>query len=365
MPSSQRGHRPPLKDFLSELGLPADFCSRRAPKSSRSVTSVWKTHEARLKGGVNYVTGLFLAFVTVAEDLLQQVGEQRLPNALATYEPVRQDEQGRPVHNLRIEGPKRRISLRKYFDNVGRVAWYDLARFDFPNAPGHATRGWPNYRDELDQIFGMQPKERLLLATKLWKVLLDLPEAVKRTPEEATERPFEKLLREFPGTQKREPPGALLQALAFAYYRADAPNVTLETGKVRRGSARGGGVGDVDGWAGRTLVLSIEVKDIDLDEDDLPDLATFLRNLADWPDATAIIVARSFTDDLVDQLAEQNVLVLDREAMARNVELWDLRKQQLAVREFEYFLARIQRHSGLDGRFRQWAEENGLHIEIF
>lgn len=141
--------------------------------------------------------------------------------------------------------------------------------------------------------------------------------------------------------------------------------MTLETGKVRRGSARVGAVGDVDGWSGRTLVLSIEVKDVDLSEDGLPDLATFLRNLADWLDATPIVVARSCTEGAVDQLGEQNVLVLDRADMARNVELWDLRKQQLAVREFEYFLARVQRHSGLDARFRAWVEREELPVALF
>lgn len=365
MSAGQTTRRPRLDEYIDELGLPKDFANRRRLKSSKRVSAVWKTHQDRLEAGVNYVTGLLLAFIAVTEDLLAQIGEQRMPDALTRFEPVKIDERGRPVHNLRLDGPERRISLRRYFDNVGRVAWHELARFDFPNAPGHATRGWTNYRSELDAIFSMRPEERLLLSRKLWKVLLDLPEAVRRTPEAATERPFEKLLREFPGTQKREPPGALLQGLVFAYYRADAPNVTLETGKVRRGSARGGGVGDVDGWAGRTLVLSIEVKDLDLSQGDLPDLATFLRNLAGWPGATAIVVARSFTSNVVDELGERNVLVLDREAMARNVELWDLRKQQLAVREFEYFLARVQRHSGMDARFREWAEAEGLHVERF
>ena len=50
-------------------------------------------------------------------------------------------------------------------------------------------------------------------------------------------------------------------------------------------------------------------------------------------------------------------------SIAANVELWDLRKQQLAVREFHYFLARVQKHPKLLARFRAFAEENRLPLD--
>lgn len=159
--------RPPLEDFLGELDLPDDFCARRRLGSSRRVNDVWRTHEERLQAGVNYITGLMLAFIAVVEDLLDQTGVPSMATSLSRYPPVDTDERGRPVYNLRIDGPQWRISLRRYFDNVGRVAWHELARFDFPNAPGHATRGWRSYRNELDAIFAMRPEERLLLARRL------------------------------------------------------------------------------------------------------------------------------------------------------------------------------------------------------
>lgn len=154
----------------------------------------------------------------------------------------------------------------------------------------------------------------------------------------------------------------MLQGLAFAYYRADSPNVTIETGKVGAGSRRVGRVGDVDGWNGPELVLSIEVKDENLHDPEDETLDGFLANLAEWPDATAIVLARGATDDFVSALAKQNVSVLTRERMLDAVMRWDLNKQRLAAREFHYYLARQQRHSGLTHRFETFLEEQGIEL---
>jgi hypothetical protein len=196
----------------------------------------------------------------------------------------------------------------------------------------------------------------------LWAKILEFAEFRRRSTADALPRPFETILEEFPNTQRGEPAGAVLQGLSFAYYRADSPNVTIETGKVGAGSRRTGRIADVDGWSGDELVLSIEVKDEDLADPDDDTLDGFIGNLAEWPDATAIVVARSATDEVVDALADQNVKVLTRPLMLEAVERWDLNKQLLAAREFLYYLSRVQQHSGLADRLRAFLAEHEIAL---
>jgi len=117
-----------------------------------------------------------------------------------------------------------------------------------------------------------------------------------------------------------------------------------------------------DGWNGPDLVLSIEVKDEDVTDPEDDALDGFLANLSEWPDATAIVLARSATDEVVEGLAKQSVSVPTRERMLDAVRRWDLNKQRLAARELSYYLARVQRHSGLKQRFEAFLEEKGIDL---
>jgi len=121
-------------------------------------------------------------------------------------------------------------------------------------------------------------------------------------------------------------------------------------------------VADVDGWNGAELVLSIEVKDEAISDPEDGTLDGFLANLAEWPDAAAIVLARSATDDVVTELSRHNVSTLDRERMLEAVRLWDLNKQRLAAREFHYYLARVERHDGLIARFEAFLEDEGIEL---
>jgi hypothetical protein len=353
---------PLLRDYVAEIGLPADFCERR-PKRSRVVEEVVAEYERQLPDRL-FLMGLVFAFIGVVEDLLSQIGSPRAPDALDRFPPETTDTRGRPRNTLYLQGPARGVGLRRYYNSFERMIWNRLKRFDYPNCAPHATQAWPQHRGMLERIFAMSPCERLALATSIWESALRLREARGRGSEAITPRPFEKVLKDFDNTQRGEPAGAVLQGLAFAYYRADAPNVTLETSKVGAGRARLGGVGDIDGWSGGKLVLSIEVKDADIERDDVDGLfGSFFGNLAEWPDATAIAVARRFDTPAKEHLAAQRLLVLDRATMLENIALWDLRKQELALREFAYFLIRVQRHSGLEERFRAFLEAQDLALD--
>lgn len=348
-----------LSTYLTRLRLPVDFTGRRA-KNSVAVDRIMATHQTAIEEGRNFAIGLFFAFVSVAEQVLAIQHKSLLKNALKV---VPYSKTGATLTFTAAPGSGGRVSLRATYVDFEHVVKSSLGlrRFGYPSMAPTASWRWIDYRDEINRIFAMSPEERLALAERLWARVLELPASKPRIVGN-TVRPFERILEKLSmAAADKEPPGALLQALAFAYYRADAPNVTLETGKAQSGSRRTGNIGDIDGWSGKDLVLSVEVKDYVLVGANVQnEMTAFEANLAWHPDATAIVVARGFDADARKWLEQHNILRLDRDAMARNVALWDMRKQQMATRECLYYLERVQGHPGLTNRFEKFLEDEKL-----
>jgi len=270
---------------------------------------------------------------------------------------------GRKANTLTIGDGDQLISLRTYYNHAEHVIRHDLNRPDYPNSAPHATQAWSQHKSEFELIASMRPEERALLASRLWEQTLAIPESVSDSEGVRELRPFEFILESFSSVQAGEPGGAVLQGLAYAYYRADSPSVTLRVFKVGSGSSRVGAAGDVDGWTGGTLALSVEVKDLHIGENELSQFDQFRKQLLRWPNATAVVLARSFDADAETWLAERNILSLDRPRMASNVSYWDLPKQRMAVREFHYFLNVIQNNAKLIARFTEFCEVNMIPID--
>src|SRR5262249_49224161 len=120
--------------------------------------------------------------------------------------------------NLIVDA-KTTIRLRGIYERVRDVARNDVHRYDYPNSAPHATQAWQGHRDILETVFRLTPGERRAVVEGVWDLLLSLPAQHARSAADAQPRPFEILLDSFPSTKKGEPPGAILQGLAFAYYR--------------------------------------------------------------------------------------------------------------------------------------------------
>lgn len=350
-----------VERYLDELGLPATLAAR-SPRKTRRVDDILDSFH-RERANRNFLPGLVLAMLALVEIVLAHEGVDSQPAGVSAYERQNQTARGRHVNTLNIVlGDGEWVRLRPLYTAVQHVIVHELRRYDYPNMPGHATQAWRQHEDILNGLFAMGPNERRAVLDEVWATVTALHPFVPRTVAKASPRPFELVLEEFANTQKGEPAGAVLQALAFAYYRADSPNVTIETGKVGAGSRRTGRAGDVDGWNGPALVLSIEVKDSDLADPQDAALDGFLANLSEWPDATAIVLARSAIDPVVEALAELNVSVLTRDRMLDTVRRWDLNKQRLAARECYYYFARVQRNSPLLERFEAFLASHGIEL---
>jgi hypothetical protein len=348
-----------LSQFEPLLGLPEGFVARQRPEGSIKVESVLalRSHYSRRR----YLLGVLIAYVAVVEELLTGLEIDSLEEALEAHPPLT-EAHGKRLNSLTFEIDGGVISLRKYYNLAERVIRHELHRLDYPNAAPHATQSWSQHQREFNIIASMTPGERAMLMDSLWEEVVALPESPGQAGAPRETRPFEKILAEFPAGQPGEPPGAVLQGLAYAYYRADSPNVTLRIYKVGSGSSRVGAAGDVDGWIGDTLALSVEVKDLDIGEDGLSQFDQFMKQLERWPNCTAVALARSFSPTATEWLNNRGILPFDRPRMASNVSYWDVPKQKMAVREFLYFLAVVQSHHKLLTRFRQFCDEKGISV---
>lgn len=350
-----------IADYIAALNLPGDMSARSPEITARVEEFLASFHSQRATR--NFLPGLVIAMLALVETVLAHDGAASNDQGIDAYARQTTSARGGHVNTLNVVlDDESTVRLRPLYNAAQHVIVHELRRYDYPNMPGHATQAWRQHQDLLDGLFAMTPGERRAVLDETWAVVTALHHFVRRTIADATPRPFAVTLEEFPNTQRGEPAGAVLQGLAFAYYRADSPNVTIETGKVGAGSRRVGRVGDVDGWAGPELVLSIEVKDEDLADPDDDTLDAFIANLAEWPDATAIVVARGATDEVVEGLGSHNVSVLTRERMLDAVARWDLYKQRLAAREFHYYLARVQRTSALTLRFEAFVDDQELDL---
>lgn len=350
---------PELKDYICELQLPQDFLTRK-PDFSDRVRQLDATFDDTKHKRRNYIKGLFLSFVILSEHLLKQAAKTSFPEVFDVFEPLDVVSGNRKANSLTIGEPP--LSLRVFYNAAESLIRHTLQRPAYPNCAPHATQSWEQYRDVFSQICRLSPNERAALITLIWQRIIAIPYIEGQEGVVREIRPFEHLINHFTRSE-HEPPGVVLQALVYAYYRADSPSVTFRPYKVGAGSSRIGASGDVDGWIGRELTLSVEVKDLPISNSNIHELDQFAKQLLRWPNCTALVVAQSFTPEVELFLNNQNILCMTRENMAKNVSYWDVPKQKLAVREMYYYFSVIQRHPKLTKRFEQFCTENSIFLE--
>ena len=346
-----------LSYYVIDLGLPEDFTERESDKTD-DVVEMNASLDISGNRRRNYLKGVYPAFVILAEWLCDQNGVESIRHVYTQFPPVETVATG-TANTLILGNPN--LSLRTAYNNVEKVIRHDLQRPDYPNCAPHATQSWNQYSDEFEAICAMTPGEREALMELLWDRILAIPPIEAQDGYEREIRPFEHIVLNFP-TAPHEPPGVVLQALAYAYYRADSPSVTFRPYKVGSGSSRVGAAGDVDGWTGKVLALSVEVKDKRIDETNLNEIDQFIRQLTRWPNATGIVLATEFSPEAIDFLAEHNILAFDRTRMATNVSYWDVPKQKLAVQELYYYFGVIQRNTHLTNRFEDFCDDAGIEL---
>lgn len=123
--------------------------------------------------------------------------------------------------------------------------------------------------------------------------------------------------------------------------------------------------GDVAGFRGAEVELVVEVKDQALTEDNIASiLSDFLEDIAQAPNATAVVVADTIDEMSHLELRKRNVIALSRSELTERTITWDLPKQQEALRGALYYLHRIQKKARLAHRLEEFLETNQIERGI-
>jgi len=234
----------------------------------------------------------------------------------------------------------------------------DLKRTNFPSSPGHHTGEWERYTHLLEMAFQLSRDGRYIAAQRLFDYgleQLERKDITQRVP--PFPAPFAAVLREFDRSHPDEEGGLTYQAWSYGYAKAMWPHLSLEASKVRTGSSRQNRYGDIDGYHGPDLMVSVEVKDRPIDSSNVQSELGSMMELSQ--NATTIVVAicRSVSDNAIAQLEAADVNVLTDETLEQHLELWDYHKQNSALQGMAHYLANIEEDPGALQRLLLFVEE--------
>lgn len=234
---------------------------------------------------------------------------------------------------------KKRETIRQPYERVARFYIVDNNRITFPSAAPHATGQWRDYQHWIKTLVTLTPAQLTDLADRAKEFMLSvLPESKFDPSSVVVEMPiFHILLQKFPWDARRgsEKTGAAFQAMVFAFIRADAPHLQVETRRVRAGSSRVKGIGDIDAWEGRKLTISAEVKHYEFAAADVDDIKKFINKVQERG-ALGMVVATTFEAGAVETIEGKGLRAITMADVSRIVSLWDPLKQRAALNAFEY-----------------------------
>lgn len=303
-----------------------------------------------------FAAGLAMAFI----DFLTSInalgkGIKSYDAFLAAYPRKERTDSGARANTLIVQLPDGSTkSIRFFYDRVQELIRATHQRLDYPSAAPHATQAWPDYTKWIGGMVAAKKADVVALRERILAFLLQsLPSheldesALKKAPPV-----FLLLLRQFSfGATKGEPTGAAFQGAVFAYLRADSPHLQVEVRKVRTGSKRVGGIGDIDAWDGDRLILSAEAKHHRFTDSDVAALEGFANVIARRK-AIGLVVADCFDDEARTSLKTKGLIALSREEMANVVTLWDPMKQRIAAQSYLYYASHVEQNAALTARVK-------------
>lgn len=250
--------------------------------------------------------------------------------------------------------PKDVMTIRPFYNKIHNFYLYQEKRIGYPRSEPYATGKWADYRRWLDALVTFSKKEIADVRDQAVDHMLSVLEKRVFDPSKVVVYPpvFLMLLEQFPWDKraKGEPTGAAFQAMVFAFIRADAPHLQVETRKVRTGSAKLKGVGDVDAWEGQKLTISVEVKHHVFRTEDLEHCDPFVEEVKQRG-ALGMIVAWDFVQGVADEVQSAGLVPLTIADLIRSVRLWDPVKQRAAMNAFEWAVVQKEQSPGLIGRY--------------
>jgi hypothetical protein len=341
-----------LSAFFTEAA-PAKIPARERPAFNR----IFEFVDSKF-ASAKYVLGLAIDFCALAQQI--SIVDPRLKKADLTisneviFQRYRRitEEGGKPLNTLTIEHKGQRFGIRP-IDNLVGSLFQSLGRTTYPSSSPYATGQWAKYADQLlVPCFQLSTPSR----RKLCEDLLDL--GLQRITENrfyatriARERLFEHLIQDYPRGARGENAGLVFQGIAYGFFRADSPHLSLVIDKVRTGSRRQHRFGDIDGYYGLHLELSIEVKDLVINASNVAQELSAFRHHVQTTGIKGILFAKDVDAEIAAALAESGIVSMRQDDILSVVQLWDWQKQEIALHGFMHYLAHIEENPEAVKRF--------------
>ncbi len=316
---------------------------------------------------MRYILGLALDFVILAQRLAAADPEAKRFRPDLSYENLFQKyklitERGESQANtLTLQCGDTQAGIRKTEESVVAL-FHSLDRTGYPSAYVYNTGQWQKYKDLLVMSFQLSESARYELCQKLFNYGLNelKPNKFFKRSEERG-RLFERIVADYPRAHQSENGGLTFQAIAYGFFRADRPHLNFVVDKVRTGSSRQRRFGDIDGYDGLDLDLSVEVKDLHIDTGNLDkQLGTFIGNV-EGRGLTGIAFVRDIDAAAKVSLERANVMPLTQGEVLKALQIWDWSKQDSAVSGMLHYLAHVEQNPDAVNRLLEFISRCDPH----
>ena len=260
--------------------------------------------------------------------------------------------------SLTLKHDGTRYSIRSVHNDVIDIFRSDLLRTNFPSSPGHHTGEWERYDHLLESSFRLSSEGRHEAAQRLFDLGLDkLAARSFDTREPPFTEPFKQILLNYKRKHPDEEGGLTYQALSYGYIRTKWSHLSFRASKVRTGSSRQHRYGDIDGYYGPDLMLSVEVKDKPIDDSNVHSEFEAMMDLAERTNVVVIGICRSVTDSAAATLSESGVEIITDADLEDELRIWDYHKQNRAVQGMIHFLSSIEEDPAATQRLLRFLDD--------
>lgn len=302
--------------------------------------------------------GMALDFLIVAEELSQVNRWQPGYTPDINRDDILNRYDTKDANTFTILYGGEQYGIRSVQNEVRDLFIYELRRTNFPSSPGHHTGNWPDYDDLLEHAFRLSKPGRFEAALRLFEIGMEKLEEKRyedRDPPFGT--PLSDIVRDYRRSDPDENGGLAFQAMAYGYAKVEWSHLSFRASKVRTGSSRQNRYGDIDGFLGPDLMISLEVKDLDITGDNVRSQLGQMLDLVESSTTVPIAICRIVSSDARDVLEAEGVRVLDDDDLLSELEQWDYHKENRAVQGMLHYLANIEENPDAVQRLLRFLKE--------
>ena len=237
-------------------------------------------------------------------------------------------------------------------------AFHRARRTDYPKAYVYNSGQWHKFGDLLEAAFSLSRAGRWRAAQALFDYGLLAMAPNTAFAGIARPRLFPQVVDEYRREGVRgEKGGSVFQGIAYGYFKADRPHLSVEARGSRTGSSRLSRIGDVEGYYGASVEFTAEVKDLDVTEDGFSkELGAFVGEV-ERSGVRGIVVARDVDGWVREELGRRGAFLLTEADLLDQLDLWDYAKQDVALYGLLHYLSHVERSQGGTQRLLRFVAE--------